>query len=61
MKKYKVYVHYDGCISYDIVAEDEDEAIKKAEWYFGNEPAKALADNFCDSEVDVQELKEGKE
>lgn len=56
MKNYKVYVHYEGCIAYEIKAESEDAAIAQAEDLFGSEPDTALADNFCDAQFDVSEI-----
>ena len=56
MKTYKVYAHYDGCIAYEIEAEDEDDALEQADLLFGEEPAESLADNFCDCGFDIEEI-----
>ena len=51
MKTYRVNVHYEGCFTYEVTADSEDEAEAIATELFCDESAEAIADNLADSHV----------
>ena len=54
LKKYKVYVHFEGCIGYGVLAGDEEEAKEKALSLYEDEEPEFLIDKLmhkvCDCE-----------
>lgn len=49
MKKiYKVVVHYEGAITFEIEADNEEKAEQLAEEYFGDMSERELVDNLAD-------------
>ena len=56
MKKYNITIHYTGAIDYEIEAENEVKARKKADALFQEESERTLANCIYDCEIsDIEE------
>ncbi len=50
-KKYRVIVHFEGSIDYEVEAKNEDEAKKEAERLFGDESDAIISSEIADCGV----------
>lgn len=59
MNKYRVYVHYEGCVVFEIEAQTESKAEDEALELFAEMPDEDIALNLGDSFVDgIEEVRE---
>lgn len=57
-KKFKCVVHFDGAFEYEVIAENEDEAMSLAEQRFGEEDEQEIVREIANIDVcDCTEMK----